>query len=326
MKKYQKIAVGGTFDRIHIGHKQLLLRAFDLSETVVIGITSDNFPKDKIYSQLILPYHERKAEVEYFLEQEKLDSRSQIVSIDDLYGTTLEDKFIEAVLVTTQTKEGASKINKKRAELNLPRLSIELVDLILDKISIPVSSTRIRQGVINHQGEVFVSLFNKDIELKNDQKVILKAPMGQLAKENELKHCVKLINPVKTIIVGDATLKTCLKEGIKFDYAVIDGQTKRKFTEITDFKPQTIINTYNPAGTITHEAIDGLRRLFKEESGLLKIEGEEDLLTLACILLLPLNSVVLYGQPDQGVVIVRVDESTKDRWYRFLKETDKIGT
>ena len=46
-KKYRKIAVGGTFDRFHEGHLKLLSKAFQLSELVLIGVTSDEFAQSK---------------------------------------------------------------------------------------------------------------------------------------------------------------------------------------------------------------------------------------------------------------------------------------
>ncbi len=42
-KKYKKIAIGGTFDKLHDGHKKLLTTAFELGEKVEIGVTSNAF-------------------------------------------------------------------------------------------------------------------------------------------------------------------------------------------------------------------------------------------------------------------------------------------
>ncbi len=42
-KQYKKVAVGGTFDRFHNGHRKLLEEAFSHGELVVIGVTSNAF-------------------------------------------------------------------------------------------------------------------------------------------------------------------------------------------------------------------------------------------------------------------------------------------
>ncbi len=41
------------------------------------------------------------------------------------------------------------------------------------------------------------------------------------------------------------------------------------------------------------------------------VEGEEDLLTLVAVVLAPLGSLVAYGQPDRGIVIVVVSDVEK---------------
>ena len=42
------------------------------------------------------------------------------------------------------------------------------------------------------------------------------------------------------------------------------------------------------------------------------VEGEEDLLTLVAVLKAPENSLVVYGQPHEGVVAVKVDKAIKE--------------
>jgi uncharacterized protein (UPF0218 family) len=50
------------------------------------------------------------------------------------------------------------------------------------------------------------------------------------------------------------------------------------------------------------------------------VEGEEDLLTLVAVLKAPENSLVVYGQPHEGIVAVRVDKTTKEK-VRQIVET-----
>ena len=43
MKKYKRVAVGGTFDKFHYGHRSLIAKAFEIGENVEIGVTSNVF-------------------------------------------------------------------------------------------------------------------------------------------------------------------------------------------------------------------------------------------------------------------------------------------
>jgi pantetheine-phosphate adenylyltransferase len=112
---YKKVVLGGTFDRLHKGHRAFLRRAFKMGEKVVIGLTSDRFARSlKKLGRIILPFPERKKELENFLEKNNLLRRSRIFKIDDIFGPTLREPEIEAIVVTRETINGARLINKER--------------------------------------------------------------------------------------------------------------------------------------------------------------------------------------------------------------------
>ena len=45
--EFNLVALGGTFDIVHIGHIALLEKGFSISKKVIIGLTSDQFAKRK---------------------------------------------------------------------------------------------------------------------------------------------------------------------------------------------------------------------------------------------------------------------------------------
>jgi hypothetical protein len=79
-----------------------------------------------------------------------------------------------------------------------------------------------------------------------------------------------------------------------------------------------VINVKNPAGTLTPE----MREAFANAKPPLKIvvEGEEDLAAIPAVLSAPQGSVVAYGQPGEGVVLIKVTESKRREFTDLLKE------
>ncbi len=152
----------------------------------------------------------------------------------------------------------------------------------------------------------------------------LKKPLGQLIRLKEgnrieiLTRVLKKYDPVKIITVGDVITETFLKNNITPDLYIVDGKTLRNEFTSNSIR-QYDIKIINKPGTVDSSAWSAIKTCLEKEgkSGLL-IEGEEDLLVLPSVILAPLGAVVLYGQPDEGVVIIKVDLETKKMVQKIL--------
>lgn len=148
-KKYKKIAVGGTFDRFHEGHLKLLSKAFQLSETVLIGVTSDDFAKSK---GVVEPCHKRMSNLVW--ELEKFSGYYKVSRLDDSCGQAIEEDDIEALVVSEETEPAAQMINDIRKKKGMGPMDIIIIDMVLADDGKPISSTRIREGEIDVVGTI----------------------------------------------------------------------------------------------------------------------------------------------------------------------------
>lgn len=92
LQTYRNVVLGGTFDRIHAGHKVLLTQAVLLAtERVVVGVTDGGMIKSKKLHELILPAAHRIEHVKEFLEDVDPFLRYEVVPILDPFGPTATD-------------------------------------------------------------------------------------------------------------------------------------------------------------------------------------------------------------------------------------------
>lgn len=145
-KKYGKVAVGGTFDKFHDGHKKLLSTAFDIGDKIEIGVTSDEFGglKGDIDSCEV-----RMKNLKSFFSDK---TNFVVVPLNDPYGTTIFDADFEAIVVSEETEPTAVKINEIRVSKDMKPIDIVVVSFVLAYDGNPISSTRIRSGEINQNG------------------------------------------------------------------------------------------------------------------------------------------------------------------------------
>ena len=148
------MAMGGTFDVLHRGHRSLLKRAFTVGKTVIIGVTSDLFARNLHKPHKVDPYLSRKRDLEELLRKWGVLSRAKIVELTDRYGPTVKESKIQALVVSKRTLKTAYEINKLRRSKRLHALKIVPIDLILAQDKHAISSTRIRRGRIDREGRV----------------------------------------------------------------------------------------------------------------------------------------------------------------------------
>ncbi len=145
LMKYRKVAVGGTFDHFHAGHKVLLDKAFELGDNVIIGLTSDAYSKRKSAS-----YSARKRNLEAYLKGKSYE----IVELEDAYGPAIADREIDAIVVSSETRARALEINVIRQKRGREPLEIVIVPMLMAANGRRISSTRIRLGEIDIEGGV----------------------------------------------------------------------------------------------------------------------------------------------------------------------------
>jgi pantetheine-phosphate adenylyltransferase len=154
MKKFGKVAVGGTFDELHRGHKVLLIKAFEIGERVLIGLCTDEFVRKLGKPHVTATYEERLRELETFLKSLGLSKKAETIPLNDPFGPTVTDRCIEALVVSEETKKTAGKINEKRKEAGLPALEIFAINMVPSENCAPISTTRIRKGEMDREGRL----------------------------------------------------------------------------------------------------------------------------------------------------------------------------
>lgn len=165
--RHRSVAIGGTFDHLHAGHKLLLTMAalvLDPSSIpgacLTVGITGDELLKNKSFKEELEDFHDRQVAVQEFLlgilglvspshieKYTVLSKRTsppgrevhnmlksgltiKYVEIFDPCGPTITDETITALVLSAETRDGGQVVNDKRREKGWMALEIFEVDVL----------------------------------------------------------------------------------------------------------------------------------------------------------------------------------------------------
>ena len=161
------------------------------------------------------------------------------------------------------------------------------------------------------------------MQLPDDLRDQLKTPLGNLVSDNDpnKENIIKKISANTTLItVGDRTTENILQFGLKPQIQIIDGLEKRNQCIVpADDTVNTKLSCRNPPGEITEESIQVIQKAFSCESPVrITVDGEEDLLVIPVCIHAPENSIVMYGQPNEGLVIVTITPEIRAKVQKIL--------
>lgn len=166
-------------------------------------------------------------------------------------------------------------------------------------------------------------------QLTAEQRELLKTPIGKLVegtpKQVTPKLADYLLDSKRTIAIGDVLTTSLVEHEIRANVYIVDNLNKRHGYEpkLPEHLPQ--FHICNPPGKLSEEALYKTDILVNAKQDLvILVEGEEDLLTLPAVLYAPLGSKVLYGQPDEGVVIIEVNKSIKSKVEQIILKMEKM--
>ncbi len=148
-----RVVVGGTFEFLHDGHRELLRKSFEIADDgkVDIGLTSNDMASMK--QRDVPDYLIRKRRLVEYINKISKEQIYNIIELNDPYGNTLSEDY-DFIVVSPETLPVALKINELRRQRGMEEIDIVNIGYILADDKIPISSTRIIKGEIDIHGHL----------------------------------------------------------------------------------------------------------------------------------------------------------------------------
>ena len=153
MKKFDLVAMGGTFDVIHKGHITLLSEAFSISVKVIIGLTSNEWASKK-GKDLLNDFDKRLEKLVKVIEKNFPNTSFEISKLDNDFGPAVLEKKVQALVVSDETSNQGEVLNRLRKQKNLPPVDVVVVPMVLAKDGNKISTSRIKNQEIDYDGNL----------------------------------------------------------------------------------------------------------------------------------------------------------------------------
>lgn len=320
------------FDRLHIGHHAMIDVLSDMPEPVAAVFNGELISADLELASLIQPLTPRVGNLKAYLSNTELDSVIRVETIS---------RFVEFLDIDDDTTflmfDGpcCAEIEENAIDMRREKRGLEDSFRKLKPFRAgdgdKMSSARVRCGDVDRRGRLLKGTTEPPRRLETNRRSDLKAPMGDVFHVNDgspEQRVVRKLNdeqPLQVIAVGDVTCATVIDAGFQPDVSVVDGITKRGKYEGT-FTAEKEYVIFNPAATIYPEAWSAIDTAINDGvKSLVIVEGEEDLMGFPAVLLAPEGSVMLYGQPDVGIVWVPVTNENRDLARALLNSMPEIS-
>ncbi|MDR1404249.1 MAG: inosine/xanthosine triphosphatase [Candidatus Methanoplasma sp.] len=140
--------VAGTFNVLHEGHKQLIQKAFETGDEVIVGITSDEMASRSRDETIALGI--RMKELKSFLRS--MDKPWEVVEIEDIYGPKEKIDTADILVVSEETEKNGELLNSERASRGIKPLEVIKVPILRAYDDQKISSTGIMNGSYSRNG------------------------------------------------------------------------------------------------------------------------------------------------------------------------------
>jgi len=164
-----------------------------------------------------------------------------------------------------------------------------------------------------------------DRKVPDNKREFFKEPLGVDLDENDLST----LNKEQTLItVGDVVSLTVREYGLVPDVTIYDGMTERRemteFADLVKSRGWKEVVVKNEAGTITAALFEAVKNALQGRKQIIRVEGEEDLATIPCILLSPKGTNIIYGWPGKGMMIIETNDEVIQKAQKLMEMTEEL--